>query len=128
VTNKQPHDAVEIYSRRQEIETLFGCLKTRGFRFEDTHITDQKRIKKLLVLLAVAFCWAYKTGEWRHKFIEPIKLKSHGRKEKSVFRHGLDFIRETLITTYKKIQNFGKCLIFITPQYEDLCYAGRVSL
>ena len=29
------------------IECLFGCFKGRGFNFEDTHITDKTRIKKM---------------------------------------------------------------------------------
>ncbi len=30
-----------MHRRSWEIETMFGCLKTRGFRMEDTHIIDQ---------------------------------------------------------------------------------------
>jgi hypothetical protein len=55
VTNESPGDAIKIYGLRWEIETLFACLKSRGFNFEDTHITDHERIKKLFVLLAIAF-------------------------------------------------------------------------
>jgi hypothetical protein len=29
-------DAVKIYGFRWEIETLFGCLKGRGFKIEET--------------------------------------------------------------------------------------------
>jgi len=64
------------YAKRWEIETLFSCLKSRGFNFEDTHITILDRIEKLLVLLTIAFCWAYKTGEWRHTQ-KAIKIKKH---------------------------------------------------
>jgi hypothetical protein len=64
VTNELPDDAIKKYGLRWEIETLFGCLKGRGFNFEDTHVTDRDRIKKIFVLLAIAFCWAHKTGEW----------------------------------------------------------------
>ncbi len=35
-----------MYRRRWEIETMFGCLKTRGFRMEDTHITDPDKSEK----------------------------------------------------------------------------------
>lgn len=31
-------DAVALYGQRWQIETLFGCLKTKGFCFQDTHI------------------------------------------------------------------------------------------
>ncbi len=56
-----------LYGKRWEIETLFGCFKTKGFNFEDTHITQLDRIEKLIALLTVAFCWAHKIGEWRHE-------------------------------------------------------------
>ena len=32
------------------VECLFACLKSKGFNFEDTHITQLDRIEKLLVL------------------------------------------------------------------------------
>lgn len=76
-TTESPGLAITTYALRWEIETLFSCLKGRGFNFEDTHIIDRSRIKKLIVLLAVAFCWAHKTGEWRHEQ-RPIKIKRHG--------------------------------------------------
>ena len=34
---------------------------------EDTHITDKARIKKLVALLAIAFTWAHRTGEWQNE-------------------------------------------------------------
>lgn len=80
------------YCLRWQIETLFGCLKTRGFRLEDTHLVDAERVSRLLTLLTLAFCWAVLTGELvcRQK---PLKKKKHRRLEKSVFRVGLDCLR-----------------------------------
>jgi hypothetical protein len=39
-TPEEPESAIKNYGLRWEIETLFGCLKGRGFHFEDTHITE----------------------------------------------------------------------------------------
>jgi transposase len=89
-------DAIESYAKRWEIETLFSCLKSRGFNFEDTHVTDRRRIKSLLFVLVIAFCWAHRVGEWHHENVKPIKLKKHQRPEKSIFRLGLDVISECL--------------------------------
>ena len=88
-------DALSDYGRRWEIETLFGCLKSRGFRLEETHVIDPERLERLMALLALTFCWAVVVGEWltRHK---PLAVKKHGRKWKSLFRHGLDFLRRIL--------------------------------
>lgn len=123
VTNKEPNpkkidEAIKIYAIRWGIETLFGCLKSKGFNFEETHITRRDRIKKMIALLAIAFCWAHLTGEWRHQYEKPIRLKKHGRPQYSFFRYGLDWVSEKLFKRGQKLreltrlfaQLFGKLL------------------
>lgn len=88
---------------------MFGCFKGRGFNFEDTHITDQARIKKLVALLAIAFTWAHRTGEWRHEQ-KPIKIKKHGRPAMSLFRYGLDFLCDSIVRLAYKTINFQQAL------------------
>lgn len=98
-TNQLPKNAISIYLRRWEIETLFGCLKSKGFRFEDTHMTHLERIKKLMALLVVGFCWAHKVGEWRAEQ-RPIKWNQYReskRPQYSYFRYGLDWIRDIVL-------------------------------
>jgi len=85
---------IDIYGLRWEIETLFGCLKGRGFNFEDTRVIKRRRIKKMITLLAIAFCWAHKTGEWRNENVKSIRKKTHGRLAQSIFRYGLDWLDE----------------------------------
>lgn len=87
--------AMEDYARRWEIETLFGCLKSRGFRLEETHVVHPERLKKLIALLALAFCWAHVVGEWLTQ-AKPLKIKKHGRRAVSIFRHGFDHLRRIL--------------------------------
>lgn len=48
-------EAIDAYADRWQIETLFGALKSRGFNFEDTHLTDPQRLSKLMGLTALAF-------------------------------------------------------------------------
>ena len=67
-------EAISAYADRWQIETLFGCLKSRGFNFEDTHLVHPERLGKLLGLLALAFAWTYRTGELLHEE-KPILLK-----------------------------------------------------
>jgi hypothetical protein len=66
--------AIDAYADRWQVETLFGCLKSRGFNFEDTHLTDPERLSKLMGLLALAFAWTYKTGQLLHEQ-KPVLLK-----------------------------------------------------
>ena len=55
VSNTSLREALAIYRLRWGIEVLFFSLKSRGFNFEETHLIDRERIKKLVVLLALAF-------------------------------------------------------------------------
>lgn len=57
-TNHNDADALVSYAKRWEIETLFSCLKSRGFNLEDSHLTDMKKIKKLLVVMPSLFVGA----------------------------------------------------------------------
>lgn len=94
-SNDESEDILKDYAERWKIETLFGCLKSRGFCLEATHITEKERLKKLLALVTIAFCWAFLAGEWLAKR-ESLKIKKHGRLAKSLFRHGFDYLRRIL--------------------------------
>jgi Transposase DDE domain len=95
VAERETESPIADYAKRWEVETLFGCLKSRGFCLEKTHVTDPARLKKLLALLALAFCWAHVVGEWLSAQ-QPLKIKKHGRQARSLFRHGLDHLRHIL--------------------------------
>jgi hypothetical protein len=89
-------DAVSTYAERWEIETLFAALKTRGFCLEQTHLRDPERLSRLLALLALAFCWCHKVGQWLHEQ-KALKLNKHGRRPKSLFRRGFDHLRRVIV-------------------------------
>jgi len=124
-SNDMPGNLITKYAFRWEIETLFSCLKGRGFNFEDTHIIDRDRIKKLIVLLAVAFCWAHKTGEWRHEQ-RAIRTKKHGRPEVSLFRYGLDYLVDALANPSYKYDSFAACMRNVLSMPPDLQIAECV--
>ena len=107
VSPESPGNILTNYAKRWEIETLFGCLKSRGFRFEDTHLTEPERISKLLSLLAITFVWAYLTGEWLSKNQKAIPFKKTiNRPLKSVFTHGLEHLRNIILNLYENFQSF----------------------
>jgi hypothetical protein len=95
VAPRETVTALADYGRRWEIETLFSCLKSRGFRLEETHLVHPERLKKLIALLAFAFCWAHIIGEWLTRQ-QPLKIKKHGCLARSIFRHGFDHLRRIL--------------------------------
>jgi hypothetical protein len=85
------------YKNRWQIETMFKAFKSGGFNFEDTHLTDPKRIAKLIALVCVAFIWVYLVGISRNNNGHPIEVKNHGRKAYSLFKFGLMFIAHALL-------------------------------
>ena len=89
------------YARRWEIETLFGCLKSRGFDLERTRLRDPERLSKLLALLTITFSWCYRVGEWRAER-KPIRRLKHGRQAYSLFRYGLDYLNRVLFTSTQR--------------------------
>jgi hypothetical protein len=104
-------DALAEYKLRWGIETMFGCLKSRGFELEETHLTDTDKISKLLMLLALALCLAILTGEIKIQITRTVrmKLKNNGRYAKSLFRIGLDALQNILfnIKLPDKIKTFN---------------------
>jgi hypothetical protein len=113
ITAEAPATALDDYAQRWEIETLFGCLKSRGFNFEDTHLTTPERISKLLGLLTLALCWCLRLGEWRHEQTS-IPLKKHGRRAKSLFRYGLDTLRNIVLNLAVKELEFCWATTFLS--------------
>jgi hypothetical protein len=98
----EPRKCFEKYKMRWEIEHMFKALKSSGFNMESTHVTDKNRLETLLELITIAFVWAYLTGEWlvkkgKHK----VRIKKHGRPEKSIFRVGLEYLCRIISTDYK---------------------------
>ena len=40
IRSEEPEQAIERYGKRWGIETLFGCVKTRGFDLAATHLRN----------------------------------------------------------------------------------------
>jgi hypothetical protein len=113
-TDRQPKTALADYRLRWGIETLFAALKTRGFNLESTHFCQPERLDKLIALLALAFCWAMLSGLWQHQQ-RPIPLKAHGRRAKSLFRYGCDFLRRTFSDFSLRRADFNQALKLLSP-------------
>jgi transposase len=104
------------YGERWKIETLFGVLKTRGFRLEDTHLTETERVSKLLSLLTIAVSWAMLAGELQSQE-QPLKHKKHGNLEKSVFRLGFEVLRNCfcqMTTNFRQKQRFKQLTLLLS--------------
>ncbi len=101
VSNYLSDAIMDDYKKRWKIEVLFHALKSRGFRFEETHLTDGERLNTLFSVVTIAFCWACHIGAWRH-IVKPITIKKHQRPARSIFRYGFDWIRHVVFNPEDK--------------------------
>jgi hypothetical protein len=114
-SNQKVKQPMAVYQQRWQIENLFQTLKGRGFHLEETRLTKYFRIKKVMALCVIAFCWAHKTGQWRAQ-LKPLKIKKHGELEKSLFRYGLDHLRDCLLQNITPVVAEIRLLIlFLLP-------------
>ena len=111
VSYNKPEDACSLYRDRWQLETSFKALKSSGFNIEDTHLTDLERLKKLFALILVAFAWVYRAGIHLDS-LNPIKIKKHGRRAKSLFKYGLNYIANMLFGN--DIDKFKECCKFLS--------------
>ncbi len=91
VSSNNDADSLGTYQLRWTIENMFGAFKSRGFNFEDTHLKDYEKLKKLIALVSIAYIWCIMVGLWVSESIK-IRIATHGRKERSIFRTGLDYL------------------------------------
>jgi hypothetical protein len=82
-------------------------------------------LAKLFALVIIAFTWAYIVGIELDK-LNPIKIKKHGRRAKSLMEYGLDYVTNILffndLIKFKEAVNFCHVLsIFLIY----LCFASK---
>ena len=90
-------EALDMYRQRWQIETMFKGLKSSGFNIEDSHVRSQERMANLFSIVMIAYVWCYLVGIYIHKNIKEIKVLHHGRKAKSLFKYGLEYISHCLL-------------------------------
>jgi hypothetical protein len=111
VSFNKPEKAQQDYKQRWQIEMCFKAMKSSGFDIEKTHLQDIVRIEKLILLVMIAFVWCYKIGIYLHK-MNPIVIKKHGRKAKSIFKYGLNYLANTLLNAVN--ENFTNLIQFLS--------------
>jgi hypothetical protein len=115
VTNDKVTQALTEYKLRWSIEVMFQAFKNRGFRLEDTHVKEPVRLRKLIMLVALAFTICFVVGLEQHKAEKAIEIKNHGYKANSFFRYGLETIRRFM----KKNIDVSKLIGEITKAFLD---------
>ena len=89
----KPTELMEQYRKRWSIEVFFQALKGRGFRLKDSCLRSIEKYRKLFAVVSMAYtiCWAMGIQDGK---TNPVKVKKHGYPQYSVFRRGLNLMRE----------------------------------
>jgi hypothetical protein len=97
ITNlEQAYAACRYYRRRFRIETFFSDQKSRGFHIHKSHLAEPARLSRLLIAACLAYIWMITQGL---QVIAENKLSlidRTERRDKSLFRLGLDWIKYAL--------------------------------
>tara|TARA_B110000908_G_C10199047_1_gene424439 strand:+ start:210 stop:698 length:489 start_codon:yes stop_codon:yes gene_type:complete len=111
-----PHHDIDSvqdrYLNRNQIETMCKAMKTQGFNLEDTHLTDQKRVARLMGAVVISFAWSYKMGDYIDE-ISPIKIKSNNQRLRSFFKTGYKFLINLLSNIHNRIKKITAVIFLI---------------
>lgn len=85
------------YGKRFKLETLFSDQKSRGFHIEKSHLSDPKRVSRLLLAAALAYIWMIYLGlEVATDESKRTLVDRPNRRDKSIFRLGFDWLKVAL--------------------------------
>jgi Transposase DDE domain len=90
-------EATQWYKRRYAIETFFSDQKSRGFHLGHCHLSDPKRLSRLLIGSCLAYIWIVYLGALVHS--DPKKMQQVHRRDRcdlSLFTLGLAWLDECL--------------------------------
>jgi len=102
-TNIEPAaESLYWYRKRFKIETMFSDKKSRGFNIHKSHMSDPKRVARLLIVTALAYIFIIYFGihATKHDYVKQIHRAD--RCDLSLFTLGLRTL-EYLINHRKKI-------------------------
>ena len=89
-------EAIRLYQRRFQIETLFSDQKSRGFHIHKSHISAPKRLSRLLMAVSLAYLWVIYLGtqSLQHGWYRQFHRTS--RVDLSLFQLGLRLLDHML--------------------------------
>lgn len=97
ITNLSDLDAaVQLYKKRAHIETFFSDQKSRGFHIDKSHLSDPKRLSRLLIASCLAYVWIVYLGVCALQDDWMRVLHRQDRCDLSLFRLGLRLLARCL--------------------------------
>ncbi len=112
ITNLEDAEAAcRYYRRRFRIETFFSDQKSRGFHIHKSHLADPDRVCCLLIAASLAYIWMIAQGLCVLAEGKLALIDRGNRRDKSLFRLGLDWIKYAL----KHSMDFQPIFLFTLP-------------
>jgi len=91
-----PGETCYWYRKRFRIETFFSDQKSRGFHLHQSHLSDPKRVSRLMIGTCLAYLWIVFLGVVAKREGWQGKLHLRSRSDWSLFRLGLALLDELL--------------------------------
>ncbi len=88
--------AIALYRKRAHIETFFSDQKSRGFDIHRSHLSDPKRLTRLLIVSCLAYLWLVYLGVCALRDDWLKRLHRRDRCDLSLFRLGLRLLARCL--------------------------------
>ncbi len=88
--------ALAAYRKRAQIETFFSDQKSRGFHIHKSHLSDPKRLARLLIAACLAYLWLVYLGACALRETWLKRLHREDRCDLSLFRLGLRLLARCL--------------------------------
>lgn len=85
-------EACHWYGRRYRIETLFSDQKSRGFHIDKSHLSHPERLARLLIATCLTYLWMIYLGVDVIQRRCTDRIDRADRRDKSLFRLGLDWL------------------------------------
>ena len=89
-------ETCRLYKMRALIETFSSDQKSRGFGIDKSHLSDPKKVSRLLMAACLAYIWMIWLGVEVLTTGQAHLLGPCSRCDKSVFRLGLDWLKHLL--------------------------------
>ena len=100
-------EACSAYSKRFRIETFFSDQKSRGFHLQKSHLSDPKRLSRLMIAACLAYHWVIYLGAYAlHSGLHKAVHRTH-RCDLSLFTLGKRLLRYFLNEEMPIPQVFG---------------------
>lgn len=95
-----------LYRTRFRIECMFRFLKSKGFRWEDTHMLLHDRLDRLVCLLVIVFVWCVLVG-----YGGKIRSNKYGRLVRARFGLGLSLLTRAFCQAGTVFEKFVQLLL-----------------